>query len=112
MNFTPRQSQFPVIVTRDRPEKLLDALWSLRHRHCKDDRDRIYAAPSFILQDLPTEVDVDYDRAEVEVYTAFKQTLPKARIMKILLFAGIWDRKELLQRDGPRPSSLIAEVPP
>ncbi|KAI0118220.1 heterokaryon incompatibility protein-domain-containing protein [Nemania sp. FL0031] len=111
-NFIPRQGQFPLIITKDRPRKFLDTLWNLQHRHCKDDRDRIYAALSFIPWDLPIKVIVDYDRTTVEVYTAFTRALLTAHTMNALLFAGVWDRKKLPPINRPDPSLPSADEAP
>lgn len=88
-----------VFLMPDRPQRFLETIWGLRHRKCGDDRDRVYATRSFIPWDVPVDVQVDYSRTVVEVYTMFARALLNANIMDILLVAGLWDR-ETMPADG------------
>lgn len=93
-----------MLVMRDRSERFLDTIWGLRYRGCGDDRDRIYAARSFIPWDVPVKADVDYTRSVVQVYTAFSRELLNASIMNVLLRAGLWDRKSTGPAEDESPS--------
>ncbi|ORY00174.1 heterokaryon incompatibility protein-domain-containing protein [Clohesyomyces aquaticus] len=98
----PGQSQ--LMFMQDRAPRYLDTLWSLRHRNCGDARDRVYAARSFIPWDVRIKVEVDYGRSIVQVYTDFTRSLLNARVIKVLLLAGIWDRKTVLPTENDPPS--------
>ncbi|KAK3343592.1 heterokaryon incompatibility protein-domain-containing protein [Lasiosphaeria hispida] len=89
-----------VVIMSDRSQRFLDTIWGLRHRACADDRDRIYAARSFIPWDVPVHVHVNYARSVVDVYTAFTRELLNAGIAEVLLLAGLWDRKTLPSSGG------------
>ncbi|KAK4196855.1 heterokaryon incompatibility protein-domain-containing protein [Triangularia verruculosa] len=72
-------------MSLDRPQRFMSLLWELRHRHCGDDRDRIYATRSLVPWDMPLNVPVDYSRSVIEVYTSFTREVLDVGISDILL---------------------------
>jgi hypothetical protein len=80
------------VIDINRGNIFLDTFWALQSRHCKDDRDRVYAALGFLSWDVPLKIKPDYEKSVRDVYVEFARAMVELNYLEILLYAGLWDR--------------------
>jgi hypothetical protein len=93
-----RPLTFPLLINGFRDEDFMKNIWSLRTRHCSNDRDRIYATRGFIPWDVPVKIMPDYSKTVPEVYTQFTREVLRSNLIEILQLAGLW-RRNLADED-------------
>jgi Heterokaryon incompatibility protein (HET) len=79
-------------VNFNRGNAFMEIFWALQSRHCKDGRDRVYAALGFLHWDVPLKMRPDYEKSVRDVYVEFARAMIELNYLEILLYAGLWDR--------------------